>query len=249
MRTISGRVRALLPLLFGAASCWAADEARSGARLDTLADVIGAGGWTMYVLVGLSAVGLFLVFFFLLTLRAEVLFPWKLQRRLLEAAHEGDLDALRTLCAEQDCALTRILHAAIEQFALDPRARYEALGGAMEDEGSRQAALLWQRIQYLLDIAVVAPMVGLLGTVLGMLQSFAGLQAELGAVIPTALAAGVAKALITTAAGLLVGIPAMLLYAGFRGRVTGLIAGLEGAAGRILRQLSVTLERRNGGGA
>lgn len=234
-------------LLLGASAVAGAGEADpSPQSLATLGEVFQAGGWTMYVIFGMSVVGLFLVLWFLLTLRGEMLFPWKVQQRLAEAAQQADVEALRALCAAQDCALSQLLHAALEQLAIDPRAPYENLAGAMEDEGSRVAARLWQRIQYLLDIAVVAPMVGLLGTVLGMLESFAGLQAELGAVIPTTLASGVAKALITTAAGLLIGIPAMLLYAAFRGRVTALISGLESAAGRVLRQLSVSLQRKHG---
>jgi biopolymer transport protein ExbB len=104
----------------------------------------------------------------------------------------------------------------------------------MEGEGSRQAALLQNQTQYLLDIAVIAPMVGLLGTVVGMLQAFNAVALDLARARPMTLASGVAQALITTAAGLIVGIPAMAFYAFFRGRVAKLTAQLETAAADLL---------------
>jgi biopolymer transport protein ExbB len=81
-------------------------------------------------------------------------------------------------------------------------------------------------------------MVGLLGTVLGMIVSFGALNAENMSPKPTIIANGVAMALITTAAGLVIAIPAMLGYAYFRGRVNRLISELESKSGRLSRNLS-----------
>lgn len=220
-------------LVFIAARAGAAEA--DGGSLNTIRDILETGGWPMDVLVGLSVFGTFLVLFFLFTLRKGNLFPKKLLREAQAAADEGDFEALEAICENQGSAAARIIHAAAEHVVSDPRAEYTVVRDALEDEGARQAGVLWQRIQYLLDVAVVAPMVGLLGTVLGMLQSFAALQTEVGVVKPTALAQGVSKALITTAGGLVVGISAMILYAIFRGRVNKLISGMESACNRILR--------------
>jgi biopolymer transport protein ExbB len=136
-----------------------------------------------------------------------------------------------------------VIAAAVEQVEGSERVDYLIVRDAIEGEGARQASLLWQRIQYLMDVAVIAPMVGLLGTVLGMLQSFAGMEVEMGVVKPLAVAAGVAKALITTVGGLIVGIVAMGLYALFRGRVNSLVGGLENGCGRVFRRLMAKTSR------
>jgi biopolymer transport protein ExbB len=78
-------------------------------------------------------------------------------------------------------------------------------------------------------------MIGLLGTVLGMREAFAGLQVDIGSSNPVHLADGVAKAMITTAAGLILGITAMVVHSYFRGRVHDLVSGLENRCSRVLR--------------
>ena len=213
-----------------------AAEAEAAQSLNTFGDILEAGGVPMKVILGLSILGTFLVIFFLLTLRANALYPKAFLREAQDAAEDGDIEVLSAICQENDSPAARIVGAAAEQVVGAPQVDYMVIRDAIEDEGARQAGILWQRIQYLMDIAVVAPMVGLLGTVLGMLQSFSNLQSELGVVRPEALAQGVAKALITTAGGLIVGIAAMILYALFRGRVNKLVSGLEGACSRILRR-------------
>ncbi len=224
--------------VFGSGLTFTALRAAAGPQVQQMKsfhDILQAGGWTMWVIIGLSAIGTFLVVFFLFTLRANLLYPRAFIREAEDAATEGDADALAAVCESNGSPAARIIGAAIQQVSGAKQVDYLLIRDAVEDEGARQAGTLWQRIQYLLDIAVVAPMVGLLGTVLGMLQSFAGLQVEVG-VKPIAVSHGVAKALITTAGGLMVGICAMILYAVFRGRVNSLIGGLEGACSRVLRE-------------
>jgi len=201
--------------------------------------IIEDGGWPMKVILALSIFMTFLVIYFLFSLRQSVLFPRAFVREIEAAAQEGDIEALVAICHGNESATALVVRAAAEQFVGSNNVDYAVLRDAIEDEGARQAGFLWQRIQYLMDVAIIAPMVGLLGTVLGMLQSFSGLQTELGAVRPEALAQGVSKALVTTAGGLVVGITAMVLYAIFRGRVSSLIAGLENVCNRVIRNLLV----------
>jgi biopolymer transport protein ExbB len=120
------------------------------------------------------------------------------------------------------------------------------LRDAMEDEGARQAGILLQRIQYLMDVGIIAPMVGLLGTVWGMMQSFSGLKSGISIVNKAdALAAGVSTAMYTTFAGLFVGILAMIAYSVFRGRVNKLIGGIETACNRVLRRCVLNRQQGN----
>ena len=88
-----------------------------------------------------------------------------------------------------------------------------------------------------MDIAVVAPMIGLLGTVFGMMIAFNAVSDQIAVVRPTALIAGVNKAMLTTAFGLLVGIPAMMFYAYFRNRTAKLVSLLETASTELFTAL------------
>ena len=111
------------------------------------------------------------------------------------------------------------------------------LKDVVESEGQRQAVSIQDQIQYLLDIAVISPMVGLFGTVLGMMTAFNSVAMDIASARPMQLAGGVSQALITTAAGLLVGIPAMIFYAYFRGRCSRLISNIEVVAHDVLTAL------------
>ena len=234
-RLITGVLTGLMLLAYEASAAAASGSVQ---ELKSFRDIIDAGGPAMKVIIALSILGTFLVIFFLFTLRGNALCPRVFIREAEDAAEEGDIEALEAICQENDSAAARIIGSAAEQIAGAQNVEYMVIRDAIEDEGARQSGVLWQRIQYLYDIAVVAPMVGLLGTVLGMLDSFAGLETELGMVRPTALARGVAKALITTAGGLVVGIAAMILYAIFRGRVNKLVSTLEGSCSRVLRKFA-----------
>lgn len=204
-------------------------------ELNTFREVLAVGGWPMDVLILLSILAIAMVVFFLLTLRSTVLHPRAFMRQAESAAMDGDVEALQSICERSDCAAARVIKAACEHMMPGMGGDYAIVRDAIEDEGARQASFLWQRIQYLMDIAVIAPMVGLLGTVLGMLDSFAGMNMEVGGVNPISLSGGISKALVTTAGGLIVGIAAMVLYSLFRGRVNRLISGLETATNEVLR--------------
>mgnify|MGYP000169097035 CR=1 FL=1 len=115
-----------------------------------------------------------------------------------------------------------------------------------EAEASRQSGILSQRISYLADIGGIAPMIGLLGTVIGMIKSFMEIaNGNIEGTKQLELAEGVWEALITTAAGLVISIIAMTFYSYFRGRVQNHIAELEAAGTHILALIGgqITEER------
>lgn len=203
----------------------------------TLSQLIEDGGLTMWVLFALSVCAAVLVIFFALTLRMGLLMPRGFQDEAMRLAGDGDVEALHEACRSDGSAGARIVGAAAHMLQTVPDADYGAVRSVVEDEGGRHANTLWARIQYLADIATVAPMVGLLGTVLGMIEAFVGLRQELGLAKPEKLADGVSKAMVTTAAGLIVGIAAMILYSYFRGHVGKLISRLEERCSEVLREL------------
>ncbi len=101
-------------------------------------------------------------------------------------------------------------------------------------EGGRIAAQLMASVDWLADIAAIAPLVGLLGTVLGMFQAFGGIAADVTAgAKPLVLAQGVSQAIVTTIFGLVVAIPALLFHAIFRRRAGRRIAELEERADEV----------------
>ena len=103
-----------------------------------------------------------------------------------------------------------------------------------ESEGGRVADRLMSQVEWLADIAAIAPLVGLLGTVLGMFQAFGGIAADVTAgAKPVVLAQGVSQAIVTTIFGLVVAIPSQFLHALFRRRAMRLVAKLEEKADEI----------------
>lgn len=142
-------------------------------------------------------------------------------------------------------ALARVVQKALDFATKNPGVPFESLKEVAEAEGSAQASSMQHRVAYLADIGVLAPMVGLFGTVIGIIHSFAAIgkgSASLSRDIM--LASGVSEALVATAAGLVLAVVAASFYAIFRNRVQTLISELEGASSHILGLLAASYQRR-----
>ena len=126
------------------------------------------------------------------------------------------------------------------QFLSDnPTATANEIKEVAESEGSRQSGILAQRITWLGDIGAIAPMLGLLGTVIGMIKSFMLISAGANpGNLPMQLAGGVSEALVTTASGLVVGIIAVVFHSYFRSRVNRLLHEFESASTHIITLLT-----------
>lgn len=196
-------------------------------------EILKAGGPLMYVLGAMSVAALAMVVYLALVLRQESVIPRELLHDLRDQLAAGRTDEAKALCRRNRSALAAIADTALTYQPRTTQAP-ELLKEFIEGEGGRQAAQLQSQSQYLLDLAVIAPMVGLLGTVTGMLQAFNSVALDLARARPMTLAGGVAQALITTIAGLIIGIPAMAFYSYFRARVQKLTALMEQAAAEIL---------------
>jgi biopolymer transport protein ExbB len=163
--------------------------------------------------------------------------PRALRRELIEKIRAGALDDAGTACDYRSCPLSAVAAAGIEYIRTVPQTDAMILRDVMEGEGGRQSEAIQGQTQYLLDIAVVAPMVGLLGTVFGMLRAFSSVALDIAKAKPVVLAGGVSQALITTAFGLIVGIPAMIFFAYFRRRASKVVSHLEAASADVLTAL------------
>jgi biopolymer transport protein ExbB len=189
------------------------------------------------VLTVLSVLTLALIIYFMVVLRRGQVVPEMLRRELLDKLQNGNLEDARRLCSFRGGALSSVVLSMLDHVRSIPDADAMLLRDVVESEGSRQAETLEGQPQFLMDIAVVAPMIGLLGTVLGMLIAFNAVSDQVAIVRPTALVAGVNDAMLTTAFGLMVGIPAMMFYAYFRRRAARLVSMLESASGELLMTL------------
>jgi len=228
-------------LLAGAAiPAWAAgvvSEAGNTGTALSWQEILANGGWLMYVLAAMSVLTLAFVVYFFAVLRTGQIAPRTLHDLLVDTIRNGSIDDARQACEYRPCPLSAVSLAALNYIRNMPQTDGSMLKDVTEGEGSRQAEAIQGQTQYLLDIAVVAPMVGLLGTVFGMLKAFSAVALDIAQAKPVVLAAGVSQALITTAFGLIVGIPAMMFYAYFRRRSSTMVSQLEAASADVLTAL------------
>src|SRR6476660_21686 len=142
-------------------------------------------------------------------------------------------------------AIARVVQKVLDFTTKNPGADFQQVREIAETEGTRVASNLNNRVIYLADIGMIAPMLGLLGTVFGIIRSFGALGGDVGSQRYIQLSQGISEALFNTAAGLAIGIPAMIFYAFFRGRSQRLISELESAVTHILALLSLQFARRS----
>ena len=135
-------------------------------------------------------------------------------------------------------AIARITGRTLDFATKNPAATPDAIREVAETEGARVASSLNHRIAYLADIATLSPMLGLLGTVVGIIHSFGILASNTNQPRPLLLAQGVSEALVATAAGLIIGILAMAFYSVFRGKVGSMVSELESATSHIVNVIT-----------
>ncbi|MDR2849688.1 MAG: MotA/TolQ/ExbB proton channel family protein [Verrucomicrobiota bacterium] len=192
------------------------------------------GGWIMWVLAAISVFALAMVFYFVLVLRAGSVAPHELVVDILARVRANELNEVRRLCDRHPCPLASVVLAALDCMRNVPQCDVALLRGTIESEGARQADAIQGQTEFLLDVATIAPLLGLLGTVLGMLTAFGSVASDIASAKPLVLAQGVSQAIVTTVFGLVVAIPCMAFYAWFRRRASRQISNLETAAAEIM---------------
>lgn len=197
----------------------------------TLGQLLGEAGWAMYpiYLCSIAAVAIFLRK--LLEIRSLAPSDTEFLQPALARVREADYGAAAARCERSPHPAARVVEAAAETLASRPdRAEAEAqrIGGLALQRAERNLAGLS-------FIATAAPLLGLLGTVLGMVDLFMGLEgAGLGQLDPSKLSEGIWKALLTTAAGLLVAVPTMAGHAFLTSRTDRLRLQMSDAISRVL---------------
>jgi biopolymer transport protein ExbB len=142
-------------------------------------------------------------------------------------------------------SLARVVQRVLDFATKNPGVPFESLKEVAVAEGSAQASAMLHRVAYLADIGILAPMVGLFGTVMGIIRSFAAIGKGSSSLSrDVLLASGVSEALIATATGLVLAVVAAAFYAIFRNRVQGLISELETASIHIMGLLAASYQRR-----
>ncbi|MBD3379707.1 MAG: hypothetical protein GF408_04510 [Candidatus Omnitrophica bacterium] len=200
----------------------------------TLWQTIQAGGGVMIVLAFLSVAAVALIIYYFIEIKQEKLIPQVFVDEVVTLVEKGREEEARKKCVNSENFPSRVLLAGLARKGREKVVVKEA----MADEGRRSVDNLWQKLTYLADIAVISPMVGLLGTVLGMIQAFNVIAFQAGAVKPILLASGIAKAMVTTASGLIIAIPAMIFHAYFRGKVQNIAAQLENVSEELYHLLT-----------
>ncbi len=230
---------ALVPLC--ALPAWAQAEPPAGGST-TLWDLWKVGGVIMYPLLALcvSAVTL-AVYGYRNTPEKKMLTP-HLVEPLKDALGRLDLREVQTICNATPSLLTNILAAGVQRVGEDGAVDVASMEKAMEEASVEEAAAGLKSISYLSIIAQLAPMLGLLGTVTGMIKAFDAISRG-GMGQPDKLAGNIGEAMVTTATGLIVGIPAMFAYFHLKGRYTSNVARLSRVLGNLLHRLSESLRR------
>ncbi len=173
----------------------------------------------MGIIAVLSIFALALIIKFLFLLRRKNITDKEWEENILKEASAKNIQEILNLCKENSPLFGKVIFEGLKGGEV----KIEKLEEILEREGRALISYLQNNLRYLADIGTIAPMLGLLGTVLGMIQAFQVVAFQTGLAKPVMLAAGISKALITTAAGLIVGIPSMAFYFFFRGRLGVLI--------------------------
>jgi biopolymer transport protein ExbB len=205
----------------------------------SLLDFISAGGIVGYVIILLSVVGVALVVDAFMNVREEKLVPPSLVEGSFRIAGQGKLQELLTLCQANESMIGRVVRTGLAQGNLGGVAVREA----MQEQGVKEVTRLQQRVGYIGFIATIAPMLGLLGTVTGMIDSFGVLGRAQTSARPDELAVGISEALVTTCMGLIVAVPLMFFHNYFRDRVTRIGLEASGVCERIIRALNVAMAK------
>lgn len=219
--------------------------APAATAVESLLDYFMEGGvYLMVPLALLSFLAVLLVVFFTFTIRQGTVVSDRFMNAADALIRKQDYLGLIAVCNRENECIARIVYKTLDFATKNPTASFDEVREVTEAEGTRQASILSNRIGYLNDISRVAPMLGLLGTVIGMIKTFEGIGTSSG-VQQMELAPGVGQALITTAAGLVISIPALIFYSIFRGKVQKLIAELEAAMTHIMALLAAQYKRAN----
>ena len=191
-----------------------AAEGEGAAKKKTVMDIIHEGGVVMYILIIASVMIMAFTIEAIIKIRQARLAPPAVLAQLRDAIVSGNYPTAYQVCVSNPCYLSRIVQAGLERLGRGRDAAEKVMG----EVTAKELNGIKSNIQYLSVIGVVSPMVGLTGTVLGMIKAFETLGSS-GAADPSKLAGNISEVLVATGTGLFVAIPAFVLYYVFRNRI------------------------------
>jgi len=207
----------LLQVVADTTSVEAVDESLS------VLDLAVQGGFMMIPIAILSVVAVYLFFERLMIINKANVEPGPFMNRVKDHVLRGDINGAKVLCAQHDSPVGRMIQKGLSRIG-SPLKNIEA---SIENVGKIEIFRLEKNLSALATIAGAAPMMGFLGTVIGMVEAFIAIAQEEGSVSPKLLSSGIYTAMITTVAGLVVGIIAYLAYNFLVTRVQKVIHKME----------------------
>ncbi|HEY3663261.1 MAG TPA: MotA/TolQ/ExbB proton channel family protein [Chthoniobacterales bacterium] len=213
-------------------------------RTTNLLEAMIAAGPVMLLLFLISIFSVMMIVVFFFTIRRGAVVSSGYMATADALLRKRDYLGLLAVSNRHGEAIARVVQKTLDFMTKNPNADFAQAREIAQTEGTRVATNLHNRVTYLADIATIGPLVGLFGTVIGIIRSFGALGSEMGPGRYILLSKGISEALINTCGGLGIGITAMIFYALFRGRAQRLISDLESASTHILALLSVQPKRR-----
>ncbi|MFV0337473.1 MAG: MotA/TolQ/ExbB proton channel family protein [Chthoniobacterales bacterium] len=210
----------------------------------TLLQMLKVGGWTMWPLGLCSIAGIALTIWNALAVRPTKMLDPAVVNDVNKHLRELDVHAAKTRCEATPCLIANVMHAGFER--VDREVSVSSIEKGMEEAAVEEIGSALVPINYISAVAVVAPMLGLLGTVSGMIRAFRAMALG-GMGRPELLADNISEALITTATGLIIGIPTMVAYLYFKNRFTTIVASLNRITGNTIETLTVAIRNAQQG--
>lgn len=205
----------------------------------TMFDLFLRGGILMWFILACSILGLAIIVQKFITLARARVDGGKFVLQIRSILERGDVSAALALCSEQSAPLAMILRAGL----LKMNETHQDVKDAVESAAKGEIYKLERGLALLASVAGIAPLLGFLGTVTGMISAFRVIEVNQGVVNPTALAGGIWEALLTTAFGLFVGIPAYFIYNYFTTRISHFVFETETSCNDFL-DIALTEQRK-----
>ena len=188
--------------------------------------------FTMVILLGCSVVVLTFIFERLLYLRHTAVDADKFFGHVREAIGTGGAEAGVSICNTSSSPLAAVVRTGLEEKSKNPRAAAELMDAAAIEQRSK----LEKNLNVLGTLGNISPLIGLFGTIVGIIRAFHALAVS-GSAGPSVISAGIAEALITTAAGLVVAVPAVIFYNYFLGKTDNVMTEVESVRKKLLVML------------
>jgi biopolymer transport protein ExbB len=206
--------------------------------------VMEDAGWIGLIIITLSVATVALIIEHILSFRRGVLMPAGLAEQTHQLLQQGQIKQARQGCVERPSFLGHVLAAGLNEVNYG----YSAVEKSLEDASTEQSARMFRKIEYLSVIGTIAPMLGLLGTVWGLMQAFQEFELKTNPHISD-LAPGIRKAMVTTLMGLTVAVPSLAAFAIFRNRIDELVAESSLMAEHVVGEIKRPLTQREKRGA